>query len=342
MRLLDELRQPERWDLLGPNIRKALGEAQVIVADQVTEYMFALNEKEYWNTWDFPNMTPPFKSFWIETVKPSRILSEEHGTLSWDQGVSAREVVENGNIVRLTSPRRPDRWGALFLTLPPDALLDHPGARGFFNREELLEKCRCCLGVTMFVRMDGIVLPFWAWTIPVMHDGTIWRKYDPVIKEETTGLSYTLMKHTEAWVKDGTEEGRMKYKSLRYEAHAYGNPLFLAVCFMHAKNATLTARHPDRTLNRRREQRGHKPLLSYKVLEVGPIRRVLEASRQAHEKGTDIQLALHRCRGHFKTYTSAAPLLGRHVGTYFWEEQVRGHGRHAIRKEYRPTTKETK
>jgi hypothetical protein len=29
-------------------------------------------------------------------------------------------------------------------------------------------------------------------------------------------------------------------------------------------------------------------------------------------------------RGHFKTYTPDAPLLGRHVGTYWWEPQVRG------------------
>ncbi len=34
--------------------------------------------------------------------------------------------------------------------------------------------------------------------------------------------------------------------------------------------------------------------------------------------------ALHRVRGHFKTYTADAPLLGKHVGTYWWGWQVRG------------------
>ncbi|OHT50324.1 hypothetical protein BKG71_00810 [Mycobacteroides chelonae] len=34
--------------------------------------------------------------------------------------------------------------------------------------------------------------------------------------------------------------------------------------------------------------------------------------------------ALHRVRGHFKTYTDSAPLLGKHVGTYWWGWQVRG------------------
>lgn len=32
----------------------------------------------------------------------------------------------------------------------------------------------------------------------------------------------------------------------------------------------------------------------------------------------------HTARGHFKTYTADAPLMGRHVGTYYWGWQVRG------------------
>jgi hypothetical protein len=33
---------------------------------------------------------------------------------------------------------------------------------------------------------------------------------------------------------------------------------------------------------------------------------------------------LHRVRGHTKTYTAEAPLMGRHVGTYWWGWQIRG------------------
>lgn len=32
----------------------------------------------------------------------------------------------------------------------------------------------------------------------------------------------------------------------------------------------------------------------------------------------------HLARGHFKTFTPEAPLMGRHVGTYWWGWQVRG------------------
>lgn len=34
--------------------------------------------------------------------------------------------------------------------------------------------------------------------------------------------------------------------------------------------------------------------------------------------------ALHMARGHFKTFTEDAPLMGKHVGTYWWGWQVRG------------------
>jgi hypothetical protein len=40
--------------------------------------------------------------------------------------------------------------------------------------------------------------------------------------------------------------------------------------------------------------------------------------------------AVHRVRGHFKTYTSDAPLLGKHTGTWWWGWSVRGNPEHGI------------
>ncbi len=39
-------------------------------------------------------------------------------------------------------------------------------------------------------------------------------------------------------------------------------------------------------------------------------------------------LAMHKVRGHFKRYTAEAPLMGKHVGTYWWGWQVRGKPEH--------------
>lgn len=40
--------------------------------------------------------------------------------------------------------------------------------------------------------------------------------------------------------------------------------------------------------------------------------------------------ALHRVRGHFKTFTTERPLMGKHVGTYWWGWQVRGKGENGM------------
>ena len=37
-----------------------------------------------------------------------------------------------------------------------------------------------------------------------------------------------------------------------------------------------------------------------------------------------VKNSFHIARGHFKTYTEDAPLLGKHVGTYWWEAHARG------------------
>ncbi|MGX9900770.1 hypothetical protein ACW0JT_14530 [Arthrobacter sp. SA17] len=48
--------------------------------------------------------------------------------------------------------------------------------------------------------------------------------------------------------------------------------------------------------------------------------------------GTD---RCHLARGHFKTFTEGAPLLGKHAGTYWWGWQVRGQeGSGVIEKTY--------
>jgi len=44
--------------------------------------------------------------------------------------------------------------------------------------------------------------------------------------------------------------------------------------------------------------------------------------------GSHRAAAIHRVRGHFKTFTAEKPLLGKHVGTYWWGWSVRGNPEH--------------
>jgi len=99
-------------------------------------------------------------------------------------------------------------------------------------------------------------------------------------------------------------------------------PALLAISFMHCKNVDVVQVDPPAKLSRKAARQRGNPLTSYYVLDIQPMRRVLDSEGEAQAKG--LRHALHICRGHFKTFTEEAPLFGRHVGTYWWEAQARG------------------
>jgi hypothetical protein len=99
-------------------------------------------------------------------------------------------------------------------------------------------------------------------------------------------------------------------------------PALMAISFMHCKNVSLDAIAPPEKLSRRHLKRYGRPLVSYRELNIGPIRRVLEQQRKG--VGGSLRKALHLCRGHFKTFDADAPLMGHATGTYWWGSHVRG------------------
>lgn len=100
----------------------------------------------------------------------------------------------------------------------------------------------------------------------------------------------------------------------------------LGVCFntlsiLHCKNIMLEEVSPPERLSRRAEKKRGEPLSKYYVLKIMPrtIRNSIESIGEA--RGLN---AYHIVRGHFKTFTDAAPLFGKYTGTYWWESQARG------------------
>lgn len=337
-RLFDDIMN-NRVVQLGPNISAQFKKAPIIVCDEVTEYYYALSDKEVWDITDFPNVAPPFESFWIETSRPSKIQSEEFGELAWES---------DGNL-------RPTRWGALFYTVPKEHLTNPEKGGVLFTQWDLMQ-FEWLLEVVMFVQRPGYAItPIWAWSIPVTKEGAIWPKHDTVLNKRVAGLSYSLIPDVKKLVDpvrarqeitkeiedlfkvlnqpgmptalpkvkaaQDWDDGVAKYDEHRGEAHGYLHPFLLAISFMHCKNVVMKTRHPDAKWKKKRQASG-KITSSYRTIEVGPIKRMLEAAKQPGESG--IKMALHRCRGHFKTYTEEKPLLGRAVGTFFWDSHVRG------------------
>lgn len=95
----------------------------------------------------------------------------------------------------------------------------------------------------------------------------------------------------------------------------------MAVAFMHCKNITLEdAPGPPPRLAKKRAKLGRRPFVEHKILRIGQIREALHSSGAQ----TDIKMALHMCRGHFKNYTPERPLFGKHTGSFWHDAHLRG------------------
>jgi hypothetical protein len=74
------------------------------------------------------------------------------------------------------------------------------------------------------------------------------------------------------------------------------------------------------------KRRGEKPF----TIRYNTILLPGGGSEYDAKSGTHRATALHRVRGHFKTFTAERPLMGKHVGTYWWGWQLRGDPKRGI------------
>lgn len=117
-------------------------------------------------------------------------------------------------------------------------------------------------------------------------------------------------------------------------------PFLLAISFMHCKNVPTIEHAPPEAFNktwRKRQDGRASDLVTYRTLDIAPF--AASARRAAHEQNEgdpSSRRAMHLMRGHFKTFTEDHPLMGKHVGTYWWNQQVRGDSRRGrVEKDYR-------
>lgn len=99
------------------------------------------------------------------------------------------------------------------------------------------------------------------------------------------------------------------------------NPVYLALNLLNCRNVATVSRGPAFTRSGREKRQG-KPGVRYHSIQLPGMSR--QSQRGRRTRSDEAVMAMHRVRGHFKTYTAEAPLMGRHVGTYWWGWQVRG------------------
>lgn len=105
-------------------------------------------------------------------------------------------------------------------------------------------------------------------------------------------------------------------------------PLLMAHSLLGCKNVSTEDHTPDPKLARANLRRRGTPMVTYKTLAIRPMGgNHAPAERVSIGNG---QTALHLVRGHFKTFTPERPLFGSRVGTYWWSPNVRGKAENGV------------
>lgn len=114
-------------------------------------------------------------------------------------------------------------------------------------------------------------------------------------------------------------KAQKELEELRELMWAAGMSAFFAISMMNCRNVEVESRQTIARRAGKKTRRKSKPSVEYHAIKLPAPKASGGGSGEL--TGTT---KMHTARGHFKTYTEDAPLMGRHVGTYYWGWQVRG------------------
>lgn len=290
----------------GIAIQDAIKEATVIEISNVADYFYVASGREHWGFDDFPNIAPPFYAMWFEFVAPKG----SEFSLAWSQTQPINQagvLILADTISNIRSRVTTEQYGRIF------------------KKHEWIGQEHWLCAASVFTRQKGedvknvIIGPTHVFTYGVTKLGRLTGK--PGIN--TFGVT-AEEKELESWSADRSQ-------GIFFCA-------LLALSFIHCKGVTFRREDAGRerlsklevAQLRRRLKRGeiesyekHRPTLAFRTLEIEPLKRILREAG-AETEGVGLKKALHIVRGHFKTYTEQRPLLGRHVGTFFFDSHIRG------------------
>lgn len=123
-----------------------------------------------------------------------------------------------------------------------------------------------------------------------------------------------LVGETQTGVVPGDERKSQVYLG----AYAVG---LYSFAFAHCKNVNVVEQVLSKVETGMFKRKHCKMPLRYHILDIKPlVKRVREESGE----GTEINRALHICRGHFRTYSEQRKLFGKIAGTFWVDEHARG------------------
>lgn len=282
--------------------RELIKSSTILRADGVAEW-YAGHSKTVWDLKsDIPNFSPPFRTCWIEWREPKTWLMDK-GVVESKNESQVGVWIMAGDV---NDENRDDAEGfkkliSYMLGCHPSMMPDDCYGR---IKEALLDSKWVLLGEQWLTAVEHFQgRPFWSgysFAIFVSPSGGV---VDHILGGPS--LRFSLENH-------GSEAVDGIYSPIHIAGLAYS--------FCHCKNVVIQKADDDR--GARFHKRTKTPILTYRTLDICPMKDVLRKEGQIDSVG--VKRAMHICRGHFATYTEDAPLFGRITGTVFRPQHVRG------------------
>ena len=265
------------------------------------------NSQEEWDFRDdYPSVTPPFPTMWMEYDAPKFINSlgniipvtreiDSLGCMSICVEVKegmGREVIAQ-DVLRRTIT---DAVQSVGIPLSREFYIENPKNRDALNAGR-----------------EARWMVFWK-----LYSST---KAGRLVDMETVAayVDENGQMITENFLIFGARDRMEHLRTLGGASVGLGAFLF-ATSLMHAKNVSLEpVAVPDAI--RRRRIKDKKPCLSFKVLQINPIRQQMARDGGS---GSGAKRAMHIVRGHFKDYRNGGGLFGKMKGLYWWDMHVAG------------------
>jgi hypothetical protein len=349
-----EIDIPPAWcDNLAKLDRRATAEifkeCEILSIDNVAEYYWSGTDKEEWDVMqDFPNLAPPFHNFWMEYQFPTSIRNSKgveyrpHDQRSCEAiglRVKAIRLRDEPSMSGLSAGERSAR--GLYAV--------YHGYHGYV--ESLKQKARAlrlpynsrefreCLGDTEERHLLDVLLQAEAYLSNQDDNHIEWliniTLYIEFRRHEIVGPCVVVQVAIDqkgnakmepafgAWSNASLADrlADSQFKDAVTANWYFIYPGLLALSFLHCKNVTLATNTPPAKLSRAHEKRRGHSLMTFKTLEIEPMKKVLR--HEGRSETTGLKKALHICRGHFKDYSKHG-LFGKYKGLYWWESHVRG------------------
>jgi hypothetical protein len=332
--------------------RKYLLNAQPYLIDNVSEYFYAQTDQETWDVkTDFPCLAPPSPEFWMEYSRPSKIVSKERGVQDssnmphrvgmlfiykdFDEKLYKEGMENNDRERRELAIALEGRWS-------PDIDMEvkHAMEAGanLRDRNDPIVKSMSLKARTF---LQGAIH---YWALGQLANRGKFEEVANIRRDQGArwfGVCFCYMQQDRGFPVVGPLCHHMFYVNgdgsmidsqycwhpeILAEESAEGASTFwfsalLAISFCHCKNVTVCPEEKPAKLVRRQAERGI-PQVTFKVLQIDPMRKVLSKTA-AELGGGGLKRALHICRGHFAVYEER-PLFGKVRGRFWIPQHLRG------------------